>query len=117
MTPEMRNYLMDYLDFATRPHRAGQCRYYTRYALCGNIPYWLAHMEKITGSQRYITQAEMRQELQWMLRASGLSEYFPFNQPTDYPFTSAEVLYQKESDRCKHHKNELRLEWIRQQLR
>lgn len=117
MTPHMRKYLLDYLDFATRSHRKGECRYYTHYALCGNISYWIAHMEKIVGGNLYIRQADMRQELQYMLKASGLDDYFPFNQPTEYPFTRAETLYEEESRKRAHHKNELRLEWIRQQLR
>ena len=101
MSERMEMYLTEYLAWveAGAPEPA---HFDTWMGLCTNILYWgrFRHLS-VSGKQ------SMQHELSELLKASGL--------PTAYPFGGNDR-YCHEGATHTHHKNELRLAWVRKQL-
>lgn len=105
MTPEMKQFLTDYLAWAGHGG-INLAPFNNFYALCGNIIYWIRANPHIEIANHTKTHDDLTRELSAMFRRDDRNAYFPFG----------EDAYEFDEDNRVHHLHPPRLKWISRQL-
>lgn len=105
MSSHLKQYLTDYLNWAEAdapPHDA----FSPFHPLCGNARFWVRKENRITLGGEIDTE-QMVDELQYMFDSDGLDIWYPFG----------EEKYFFECHSASHHRNPVRIEWVRQTIK
>lgn len=106
ISPQMKNYLTDYLAWATSGVD-DELGFSTLWALCGNIEPWALFRKNELNQQLDIGILDLYTELRQIFLSQGMDDGFPFG---------GTMRYGADRDSRTHHLNPRRIEWVRKQL-